>query len=97
VVEPIAKKRGAKKVEEHRGVTLMPTAYKVYGVSRKAEKSDKGERHVIGGADGVQEGKGVMDIYTLNYVVEKEIARGNKVVATFVDLKAAFDSVDRVY
>lgn len=26
------KKRGAEKVEEHRGVTLMPTAYKVYAM-----------------------------------------------------------------
>jgi len=35
------------------------------------------------------------NIYTLNYVVERELARGNRIVATFVDLRAAFDSVDR--
>lgn len=34
------------------------------------------------------------NIYTLNYVVEREIARGNKIVTTFVDLKVAFNSVD---
>lgn len=45
---------------------------------------------------GFRKGKEVMDnIYTLNYVVKREIARGNKIVVTFVDLKTAFDSVDR--
>lgn len=37
----------------------------------------------------------VDDIYTLNYVVERKIARGRKIVAKFINLKAAFDSVDR--
>jgi len=32
IIVPIAKKRGAEKVEEHRGVTLMPTAYKAYAI-----------------------------------------------------------------
>lgn len=50
------------------------------------------------GQAGFRKGRRVMDnIYTLNYVVErirenKRIARGNKVVATFVDLKA-FDLI----
>lgn len=35
------------------------------------------------------------NIYTLNYVVEKELASGKRIVATFVDLRAAFDLVDR--
>lgn len=41
-------------------------------------------------------GRGVIDnIYILNYVVERGIVRGNKIVATFVDLKEMFDSMDR--
>lgn len=48
------------------------------------------------GQAGFRKGRGVMDnIYTLNYVMKREIARGNKVVATFVNSKTAFDSVDR--
>jgi len=31
----------------------------------------------------------------MNYLVEGELARERNVVATFVDLKTAFDSVDR--
>lgn len=35
------------------------------------------------------------NIHTLNYVVERKLAKGKRIVATFVDLRAAFDSVDR--
>lgn len=35
------------------------------------------------------------NIYTLNYLVERELASGKRIVATFVDLRTAFDSVDR--
>lgn len=42
-----------------RGVTLMPTAYRYgYGVGRKVEKRDRGEKHVTRGAGEVQEEKG---------------------------------------
>lgn len=40
----------------------------------------------------------INNIYTLNYVVKKDITKGNicmLIVATFVDLKAAFNSVDK--
>jgi len=98
IIVPIAKKRGAESVEEHRGVTLMPTAYKIYAMvlaeRLKREMEEKGmlpERQA-----GFRKGRGVIDnIYTLNYVVERELARGNRIVATFVDLRTAFDSVDR--
>lgn len=30
MITPVTKKRNAVKIEEHRGVTLLPTAYKVY-------------------------------------------------------------------
>jgi len=36
------------------------------------------------------------DIYTLNYLINRQIERkGEKLVALFVDLKAVFDSMDR--
>jgi len=45
---------------------------------------------------GFRKKKGVIDnIYTLNYIVGREIEKGRKVVVALVDLKAAFDSVDR--
>lgn len=40
---------------------------------------------------------GIIDnIYVLNFIINKQIERkGEKLVALFVDLKAAFNSVDR--
>lgn len=98
VIVPIAKKRGAERVEDHRGVTLMPTAYKIYAMvlaeRLRGEMEEKGmllERQA-----GFRKGRGVIDnIYTLNYVVERKLAKGKRIVATFVDLRTAFDSVDR--
>ncbi|XP_043263108.1 uncharacterized protein LOC122403575 [Colletes gigas] len=52
IIVPLAKKGGGKREQEYRGVTLMPTLYKV-------------------------------------------VKRGGKLVALFVDLRAAFDTVDR--
>jgi len=97
VIVPIAKKKGAERVEEHRGVTLMPTAYKIYTMvlAERLRREMEGKSMTEGQA-GFRKGRGVIDnIYTFKYVVEREIARGSRVVATFVDLKAAFDSVDR--
>lgn len=35
------------------------------------------------------------NIYCVNYLVGREVRRGEKIVAALVDLKTAFDSVDR--
>lgn len=36
------------------------------------------------------------NVYVLNYIINKELVRkGNRVIAFFVDFKAAFDSVNR--
>lgn len=46
---------------------------------------------------GLEKKMGTMDnIYVINYLINKRLGiRGGKLVALFVDLKAAFDSVDR--
>lgn len=76
----------------------MPTAYKIYAMvlaeRLRGEMEEKGM--LPEGQTGFRKGRGVIDnIYTLNYVVERELAKGKRIVATFVDLRAAFDSVDR--
>lgn len=43
-----------------------------------------------------RKGKCVMDsIYTINYIIGRELQIGKEMVAMMVDLKAAFDSVDK--
>lgn len=46
---------------------------------------------------GFGKGRGTTDtIYTLNYIVNKELSRkGGKIFAFFADLRAVFDNVDR--
>lgn len=46
---------------------------------------------------GFRKGRGTTDaIYTMNYIVNKELSRkGGKIFAFFADLRAVFDNVDR--
>lgn len=46
---------------------------------------------------GFRRGRGVMDnVYILNYLIDRNLnKKGEKVVAFFMDLKAAFDSLDK--
>jgi len=39
--------------------------------------------------------KGMGNIYVINYLINRQLERGKKVVAMFINFKAAFDSVDR--
>jgi len=80
-------------------VTLTPALYKIYAMvlgGRLEEELEEG-RKIPPNQTGFRKGVGTMDnIYVLNYLVNKRLSReGGKVVAFFVDLKAAFDSVDR--
>lgn len=81
IIVPIAKKSGAKRVEEHREVTLLLTAYKIYAtvLAEKLEKEMEEKGMLSEGQAGLRKGRGVIDnIYVLNYLVEREVARGRK-------------------
>jgi len=45
---------------------------------------------------GFRKAMGTMDnIYVINYLINRQLGKGKGVTALFVDLKAAFDSIDR--
>ena len=99
VVVPIVKKGDGVLVEEYRGVTVMPTLYKVYAsvlAERLVVEMEEG-RVVPENQTGFRRGMGTMDnVYVLNYLINRRTEKpGGKMVALFIDLKAAFDSVDR--
>lgn len=76
----------------------MSSAYKIYAavLANRLEKEIEEKRIVPESQAGFKKRRGVMDnIYTMNYLVGRKLERGKKVVAALVDLKAAFDSVDR--
>jgi len=95
----VAKKKESERVEDYRGVTLMPTLYKVYtGVlGERLREEIEGKRIIPPNQTGFRKGMGTMDnVYVLNYLVNKRLeTKKGKIIAMFVDLKAAFDSVDR--
>jgi len=98
VIIPIAKKGKGKKVEEYRGVTLMTTMYKVYAmVLAERLRIECEEKKVIPqNQTGFRKGMGTMDnIFVVNYLINRQLGKRKKAVALFVNLKAAFDSVDR--
>lgn len=76
----------------------MPSMYKIYMMilAERLKKEIVERRMIPEWQTEFKKGRGVINnIYTLNYLMEKEMARKEKIVAIFIDLKAAFDSVDR--
>lgn len=77
----------------------MSILYKVYAavLGERLKKKVEGKRIIPPNQTRVRKGMGTVDnIYVLNYLVNKKLGmKKGKVIAMFVDLKAAFDSMDR--
>ncbi|XP_020298973.1 uncharacterized protein LOC109863175 [Pseudomyrmex gracilis] len=99
IIVPIVKKRDGQKVDEYRGVTLMSSLYTIYVMilAERLEEDLEEKRIIPHNQTGFRKEMGTIDnIYTINYLINRRIAKkGGKLVALFVDLKAAFDLVDR--
>ncbi|XP_076657564.1 uncharacterized protein LOC143361793 [Halictus rubicundus] len=99
IVIPIAKKRDSRKVKDYRGVTLLQTAYKVYAaiLAERLREELEGKGMLPASLTGFRKGVGCVDnIYVLNYLLNRQVTRkGKKMIVFIMDLKAAFDSVDR--
>lgn len=98
-VVPIFKKKEGEVMSDYRGVTLMPTLYKMYA----AVLAEKLRNEVVEGGmipqnqTGFRKRMGAIDnIFVLNYAVNKQIRKkGGELITLFIDLRAAFDLVDR--
>ncbi|XP_066590571.1 trichohyalin-like [Prorops nasuta] len=99
IIVPIKKKGEGRKVDEYRGVTIMDTAAKMYAgvLGERLEKEMEKKKMIGEGQAGFRKGRGVMEnVFVLNYVVNREIeGRNGGIVGCFIDLRAAFDRVDR--
>ncbi|KAL6418191.1 hypothetical protein ACFW04_012287 [Cataglyphis niger] len=96
VIVPILKKGEGERVEEYRGVSLTSTLYKVYAsvLAGKLSKEVEEKGLVPQNQTGFRRGLGTMDnIFILNYLVNRQLSKKKgKLIAFFIDLKAAFDS-----
>ena len=98
VIVPLYKKGNPNEAKNYRGITLMSTAYKLYTeVIRKRLVEEVEEKGILPeGQAGFRKGRSTLDnIYVLNHIIQKGKVKGLKTYASFVDLKAAFDTVDR--
>lgn len=100
MIVPIVKKGERDRVEEYRRVTITSTLYKVYAkvLAERLRKEVEEKGIMPRYQTGFRKGLGTMDnIYVLNYLINRELGRkkGRMMGPFFIDLKAAFDSVDR--
>lgn len=76
----------------------MATLYKIYieVLAERLREEVREKRIIPGNQTGFRKGMGILDnIYVLNYLVNRQIGRkGEGMVAFFVDLRTAFDSVN---
>lgn len=99
VITPVHKRGSIEEAKNYRGITLTATAYKIYASiinKRWLEEMERKEKFEDFQA-GFRKGRGTADnIYVLNHVMQTRIARPRgKVYLVFIDLKAAFDKLDR--
>ncbi|KAL6431964.1 hypothetical protein ACFW04_007414 [Cataglyphis niger] len=96
VIVPILKKGKGERVEDYRGVSLTSTLYKVYAsvLAGRLSKEVEEKGLVPQNQTGFRRGLGTMDnIFVLNYLVNRQLSKKKgKLIAFFIDLKAAFDS-----
>lgn len=79
-------------------MTLITALYKIYlmVLAERIKKDCEEKRIIPQNQTGFRKGMGTINnIYVINYLVNKQLKKGKKAVALFVDMKAAFDSVDR--
>ncbi len=99
IVVPIYK-TGEKKVpKNYRGISLLCTAYKIMANVINARLTNWAEtkRKLPENQMGFRKGRGTRDaVYVLHTLVEKQLAKKRgKLYAFYIDLKAAFDMIDR--
>lgn len=77
----------------------MTAVYKMYAVAlaERLREEIKGKGLIPHNQTGFRKGMGTIDnIYTINFLITRQIGKkGGKLIAMFLDLKAASDSVDR--
>jgi hypothetical protein len=72
MIVPIVKRKEGERVEDYRGVTMMPTLYKVYvSVLTERLREEVEEKGIVPhNQTGFRKGMDTMDnIYVLNYLV----------------------------
>lgn len=98
VVVPIWKRGERREPGNYRGVTMTSTGYKIYAniLNRRLVKEMDEQEGWCRTQAGFRKGRGTVEnVKILKHIIGRKIERKKKVWAFFMDLKGAFDRVDR--
>ncbi|KMQ88480.1 rna-directed dna polymerase from mobile element jockey-like protein [Lasius niger] len=101
IIFPLYKREDLNKAGNYRVISLLCSAYKIYAEILRNRLEEEAERLDLlpESQAGFRRGRATTDnIFVLNHIIQREKEKGSKegkVYALFVDLKAAFDNVER--
>ena len=78
LIAPITKKGEGTRVEDYRGVTLMPSPYKIYTtvLANRLEEEVEGKGMIPSNQTGFRKGSGTIDnVYVLKYIVNRQVRK----------------------
>ena len=97
IVIPIFKKGQRTVCSNHRGVSLIPVISKLFALILLRRLTPSREQTIREQQGGFRPGRGCVDqIFTLRQYMEHRHTYHRATIYVFLDLKAAFDSVDRL-
>jgi len=90
-------KKGTKsKCEHYRGITLLPTAYKLFANTIKNRLNEHLGEEMVEGQCGFRKGRSCIDaIFTVQQIIEKRKAYNLPLFLLFIDYEKAYDNVNR--
>lgn len=98
VIVPIYKKGPKDDPKNYRGITLVNVIYKLYSMlllGRLTKELDD-KKYLPDNQAAYRKGRSTIDnVYVTDKIVKSRIERGLRTYALFLDLRAAFDNVDR--
>lgn len=100
VINPIYKSGPKDDPNNYRGITLVNAVYKLYSLVllRRLTKELEDGGALPDNQAAYRKGRSTIDnIYIVDKIVRSRLERGVKTFAVFLDLKAAFDNVDRKF
>lgn len=99
MIVPVVKKGRGEVARDYRGITIVPSMYKIYALvlTERLRKEVEGKGMLSKNQVGFRKRKGTVDnIFVLKYLINRQLKKkGGKLIALFMDLKAAFDTVSR--